>query len=38
MPLTLLNLEAEEFDYTFSSAAAIRNDVSPRDYPDERYR
>ena len=31
-------LEAEEFDYTFSSAAAIRNDVSPRDYPDERYR
>lgn len=31
-------LEAEEFDYTYSSAAAIRNDTSPRDWPQEEYR
>ena len=31
-------LEAEEFDYTFSSAAAIRNDTNPREYQNEEYR
>jgi len=30
-------LEAEQFDYTYSSAAAIQNDTSPRDWPDEEY-
>jgi hypothetical protein len=31
-------LEAEEFDYTYSSAAAIRNDTNPRDWQGEEYR
>ncbi|MFB6116611.1 MAG: hypothetical protein ABEK10_03805 [Candidatus Nanosalina sp.] len=31
-------LEAEEFDYTFSSAAAIRNDTNPREWQNEEYR
>ena len=30
-------LEAEEFDYTYSSAAAIRNDLNPREWPNEEY-
>ena len=31
-------LEAEQFDYTFSSAAAVRNDNNPRDFQNEEYR
>ena len=31
-------LEAEEFDYTFSSAAAIRNDTNPREWQNEEFR
>jgi hypothetical protein len=31
-------LEAEDFDYTFSSAAAIRNDVRPNEWNNEEYR
>ena len=31
-------LEAEQFDYTFSSSAAIQNDNSPREWPNEEYK
>ncbi|NMJ77316.1 hypothetical protein GLU64_02810 [Nanohaloarchaea archaeon] len=31
-------LEAEQFDYTFSSVAALSNDNNPRDFQNEEYR
>ncbi|MFB6245582.1 MAG: hypothetical protein ABEJ03_04525 [Candidatus Nanohaloarchaea archaeon] len=31
-------IQAEQFDYTYSSVGAIQEDLSPRDYPQEEYR
>jgi len=31
-------LQAEEFDYTYSSVAALQNDLSPREWPNEEYK